>query len=189
MPGLVPPFEDEREGLLAYLAQQRYNLRVSAYGLTDEQARKAASPSALTVGGLIKHLTLTEIGWIDTVLQVEHEGDVEGYLDSFRVTEDETLAGLLDGYDAAAARSESVARDLALDHPVPVPHDAPWFPRDVEAWSLRWVLLHLIEETAKHAGHADIIREAVDGATFYPLMAAVEGWPAADWLQPWEPAS
>ena len=62
-------------------------------------------------------------------------------------------------------------------------------PDDIDAWSVRWVLLHLIEEVARHAGHADIVREAVDGATMYPLMAAAEGWPATDWMQPWEPAS
>ena len=64
---------------------------------------------------------------------------------------------------------------------------APWNPVDVDAWSLRWVLLHLIEETARHAGHADIVREAIDGATAFELLAAVEGWPATDWLKPWAP--
>jgi hypothetical protein len=68
---------------------------------------------------------------------------------------------------------------------VPVPRDAPWFPTDVEAWSLRWVLLQLIQESARHAGHADIVRESLDGATQYELMAAAEGWPATDWLTPW----
>jgi hypothetical protein len=70
---------------------------------------------------------------------------------------------------------------------VPVPRDAPWFPRDVDAWSVRWVLLHLIAETARHAGHADIIREAIDGATAFPLMAAAENWPVTPWMQPWQP--
>jgi hypothetical protein len=55
-------------------------------------------------------------------------------------------------------------------------------------FTLRWVLLHLIEETARHAGHADIVRESIDGATCHSLMAAVEGWPATEWLQPWQPA-
>lgn len=49
------------------------------------------------------------------------------------------------------------------------------------------VLLHIVEETARHAGHADIVRESIDGATMYALMAGAEGWPATDWLQPWEP--
>ena len=69
---------------------------------------------------------------------------------------------------------------------VPVPQGVPWYPDDVDAWSVRWVLLHLIVETARHAGHADIVREAIDGATAFPLMAAAEGWPATPWMQPWE---
>jgi hypothetical protein len=63
----------------------------------------------------------------------------------------------------------------------------PWNRNDLVFWTLRWVLLHLIQETARHAGHADIIRESVDGATSYPLLAAAEGWPATDWLKPWTP--
>lgn len=84
-------------------------------------------------------------------------------------------------------RSPWVAGIPDLDRPVPVPKGVPWFPDDVEAWSVRWVLLHLIEEIARHAGHADIIRESIDGATMYALMAAAEGWPPTDWLKPWEP--
>ena len=76
-----------------------------------------------------------------------------------------------------------------LGHPVPVPAGVPWFPQDVDAWSVRWVALHLIAETARHAGHADIVREAIDGATAFPLLAAAEGWPATPWLTPWEPAA
>ena len=76
-----------------------------------------------------------------------------------------------------------------LDQAVPVPKGVPWFPADVQAWSVRWVLLHLVEETARHAGHADIIREAIDGATMYELIAAAEGWPDTDWLKAWKPAT
>jgi hypothetical protein len=65
----------------------------------------------------------------------------------------------------------------------------PWNRRDMDHWTLRWVLLHLIQETARHAGHADIIRESIDGATMFELMAAVEGWPATDWLTPWTPTT
>ena len=77
--------------------------------------------------------------------------------------------------------------NTSLDAPVPIPKDVPWFPKDIDAWSVRWVVLHLIEETARHAGHADIVRESVDGATMYELMAGAEGWPATEWLQPWSP--
>src|SRR5436190_21339679 len=86
--------------------------------------------------------------------------------------------------------SEAAIAGIAdLDQAVPVPRGVPWFPDDVDAWSVRWVLLHVITETARHAGHADIVREMVDGATAFPLMAAVEGWPATDWMQPWAPAA
>ena len=74
-----------------------------------------------------------------------------------------------------------------LGQAVPVPKGVPWYPDDIDAWSVRWVLLHLIEEIARHAGHADIVRESIDGATMYALMAAAEGWPATDWLTPWQP--
>jgi hypothetical protein len=87
--------------------------------------------------------------------------------------------------EAAGRETEAVIAGIEdLGQAVPVP-DAPWFPKDVEAWSVRWVLLHLIEEVARHAGHADIVRESLDGATCYELLAAAEGWPATDWLQPW----
>ncbi len=85
--------------------------------------------------------------------------------------------------------TEAAIGGLDLDQPVPVPRGVRWFPQDVEAWSVRWVLLHLIEETARHAGHADILRESIDGATAVSLVAAVEGWPASDWVEPWSPAA
>jgi hypothetical protein len=72
---------------------------------------------------------------------------------------------------------------------VPIDHSVPWNPKECDTWSVRWVLLHLVEETARHAGHADIIRETVDGATAYPLMAAAEGWPESDFVKPWAPAA
>lgn len=188
MPGLVRPVTDEREALLAFLAQQRDSVRVSAYGLTDEQARTAGSVSELTIAGLVKHLTAVELSWMDTVLEQESAAKGDDYGSNFQVAADESVRELLERYDDAAKRTESVVAAIEdLGRPVPVPQGVPWFPPDVEAWSVRWVLLHLIEETSKHAGHADIVRESIDGATFYPLMAAAEGWPASPYLQPWEP--
>jgi hypothetical protein len=187
MPGNVPPVADEREGLLGYLAQQRDALRVTAFGLTDDQARATPTVSPLSVGGLIKHVASTERGWMDTVLQ-RPSGSQGAYEDDFRLVDDETLASVLEGYAEVAAETEAIIASIPdLGQAVPVP-DAPWYPDDVDAWSVRWVLLHLIEETARHAGHADIIREAVDGATGFPLLAAAEGWPATEWLQPWTPS-
>ncbi len=192
MPGTVPPVSDEREGLLAYLAQQRYILRLAAYGLTDDQARTRSTASTLSVGGLIKHVTQVERSWVDVILQRERPADEQGYTDGFQLGPDETLAAALADYERCAEETEQAIATVAdLGQPVPVP-DAPWFPRDVTAWSVRWVLLHLIEETARHAGHADIVRECLDGAQAFPLMAAAEGWPETPWMQPWrapEPAA
>ena len=101
---------------------------------------------------------------------------------------DETLAAVLAAYSDAAHETREIVDSISdLGQAVPVPPGVPWFPQDVDAWSVRWVLLHLIAETARHAGHADLVREAVDGATAFPLMAAAEGWPATPWMQPWEP--
>ena len=188
MPGQVRPVKDERDGLNAYLEQMRLVLKISAYGLTDDQARlAAATPSPLTVGGLIKHAASVERGWAATVQERRLDEDYEA---NFRLGPDETLAAAIASYDRSAADTDAVIAGVAdLDQPVPVPKGVPWFPQDLDAWSVRWVLLHLIQETARHAGHADMVREAIDGATAFPLMAAVEGWPETPWMKPWRPSS
>ena len=191
MPGVVAPVIDEREGLLGFLAQQRYLLRLSAFGLTDEQARETPTVSTLSVGGLIKHAALAERRWMHIVLRRPQPADAsraEDHQATFRLTE--SLAEVLALGDAVAQETEAAIASIDdLGYPVPVPRDAPWFPADVDFWSVRWVLLHLIEEVARHAGHADIVRESIDGATAYPLMAAAEGWAPQPWLQPWRPAA
>ncbi len=189
MPGMPRPHDDETTLLLAFVAQQRDLVRTAAFGLTDEQARSTPSESALSVGGLVKHVAAMERGWMDTVLQRPRPSGAEAeaaYGDDMVMGPDDTLTGLLADLDRAGAETEEVVRGLTLDHPVPVP-DEPWFPSDVEAWSLRFVLLHLVEEVARHAGHADILREHVDGATWYGLMAARERLDLGPWVQPWSP--
>ncbi|HYD11090.1 MAG TPA: DinB family protein, partial [Acidimicrobiales bacterium] len=155
------------------------------------QARAVPTAGALSIGGLLKHVATTESFWLDVVLQ-QHEPfsweAADGYMDEFAMSDEESLDAILARYDKVAARTESIVRGLPMDHPVPVP-EAPWFPTDVEAWTLRWVLLHLIQETGRHAGHADIVRESIDGATAFELLAAAEDWPDEPWLQKWQPAS
>jgi hypothetical protein len=191
MPGQAPPLTDERDLLLAYLAQQRDGIRNAAFGLTEEQARLAPTAGTLTIGGLLKHAADAERSWVDLILQRaagSREDREAAYGDSFRLAPGETLAGVLASYQEVADETEAAIGGIEdLDRAVPVPKGVPWFPADVTAWSVRWVLLHLIEETARHAGHADIIRESIDGATMYELVAAAEGWPATDWLTPWAP--
>ncbi|GJF34116.1 hypothetical protein KNE206_68160 [Kitasatospora sp. NE20-6] len=190
MPRVVPPVTDERTALTAYLAHQRRALRVTAYGLTEEQARMAASPSELSIGGLIKHAARCEGFWTDLILQrggTQRETD-ESDTDEFQLAPDETLAEVLAAHAAAAERTDAVISSIPdLGQAVPVPQGAPWIPAEVKEWSIRWVLLHLIQETARHGGHADVIREGIDGATFDPLLAAAEAWPDP-WVRPWEPA-
>jgi hypothetical protein len=197
VPGQAPALTDERELLLAYIDQQRDGIRNAAYGLTDEQARLTPAASSLSIGGLVRHVTAMERSWVDMIVagdepnpsnaatdQAAAEADYE---DWFQLADGQHLSEALADLDAAARRTEAVVRATQLDRPVPVPKGVPWFPDDVEAWSVRWILLHLVEEIGRHAGHADIIRESIDGATMYELMAAAEGWPATDWLTPWTP--
>jgi uncharacterized damage-inducible protein DinB len=197
MPAMPPPVANERQALRDYLLQQNYSYRALAFGLTDEQARARPTVSALSIGALIKHVTGCQRMWMQRVASApdappaddrpveEREAD---YADEFTMRDDETLAELLDRLDAQNAETLRLVETADLDAAVPVPRDAPWFPKDVEAWSVRWVLFHMIEELARHAGQGDIIRESIDGATLYELLAGVEGWPETDWLKPWKPA-
>src|SRR3954471_19071127 len=175
MPGQVRPVADERDGLLSYLAQMRYVLRLTGYGLTPQQLRAAPTASPLSVGGLIKHCASTEESWIDTVRGESREVDYQAYADNFALRDDETIEDVFARYDRIAARTEKTIAEIAdLGRDVPIDHSVPWNPKDLDNWSVRWVLLHLIQETARHTGHADIIRETLDGGTAYPLMAAAE---------------
>jgi hypothetical protein len=195
MPAQAPPVSDERSALRAYLVQQQDAFRAAAYGLTDEQAGRAASPpSTLSVGTLVKHVTQTQASWLACVRAAPapvvddrtQEQRYAAYRDSWTWLEHDTLAAALAAFDDVCADVLRAVDGTDLDVPVPVP-PAPWNPSDVAAWSVRWVWFHLIEELARHAGHADLVREAVDGATMYELVAGREGGPATDWLTPWHP--
>ncbi len=158
----------ERADLLSALATQRYFLRFTARDLTDEQAAQRTTVSALCVGGAIKHVTYTERQWTQFIMvgpsaMASDESAVGSYLDGFRMLEGETLAGLLADYDQVAQHTDDLIRSLPdLDASQPLP-EAPWFEKGA-SWSARKVLLHVIAETSQHAGHADIIRESLDGA-------------------------
>lgn len=159
----------ERADLLASLAKQRYFLRFTTRGLNDEQAARRTTVSALCLGGLIKHVALTERQWArfivegPDVMAFDPATAADTWSVMFQMTDGETLAGLLGQYDKVAAETDELVRtlpDLDVEQPLP---DAPWFERGA-SWSARRVLLHIIAETAQHAGHADILREAIDGA-------------------------
>lgn len=189
MPALAPPVADERAALAAFLRQQQDAFRAVIHGLTDEQAGRAPTPSALAVGTLVKHVTGGQRAWLEQALAAPGVPSTVRGADresAWTWSPDDTVVGVLAAYDEVCRAVQDAVATLDLDTLVPVP-DAPWFPKDIPGWSVRWVWFHLIEELARHAGHADIVREAVDGATMYELVAAVEGWPATPWLTPWQP--
>ncbi|MDT5134523.1 MAG: hypothetical protein QOE41_3834, partial [Mycobacterium sp.] len=115
------------------------------------------------------------------------EEQVASYADDQTMRDDESLEGLLDRLRTQNEQALRVFAEADLDALVPVPRNVPWFPKDVDHWSVRWVGMHLIEEMSRHAGHADIIRESIDGATMYELMAGVEGWSETEWIKPFKP--
>jgi uncharacterized damage-inducible protein DinB len=159
----------ERGDLLQALDKQRGLLRGTTRGLTDEQAARRTTVSELCLGGLIKHVTLTERQWAGFILEGPSamggmdEASMTAWANAFRMLDGETLAGLLEAYEEVARRTDELVATLPdLDAGQPLP-EAPWFEPGA-SWSARRVLMHLIAETAQHAGHADIIRESLDGA-------------------------
>jgi hypothetical protein len=164
--------DSERADVLAMLAETRTFLRLTTNGLTDEQARQRTTVSELCLGGLIKHVTAAERNWAEFVVSGTSamkdfasmtEADWQERADQFQLLPGETLAGVLADYAEAAERTDELVTslpDLSVSHPLP---EAPWFPAGTR-WSARRALLHIVAETAQHAGHADIIRESLDGA-------------------------
>jgi uncharacterized damage-inducible protein DinB len=161
----------ERADILDFLGKHRYFLRYTAEGLSDEQANTRSTVSALTVGGLIKHVTAVERRWAefaqtgggeDTPEETEFTPElIAAWESQFRLDEGETLAGVLAEHEKVAAATDDLVRTLDLDKTYELPA-APWQPPGV-FWSVRRVFLHIAAETAQHAGHADIIRESIDG--------------------------
>jgi len=172
----APPDSGERADLVETLQKHRGLFLVTVEGLTDDQARTRSTVSELTLGGLVKHVAATEKQWARFVQEGPAGGpdidwanvdwsdpppEVAAYADGFRMREDETLAGLLEEYAAVAAATDALVGTVDLDDRQPLPQ-APWFTPG-SSWSARRVFLHMVAETAQHAGHADIIREAIDG--------------------------
>ncbi|MEV4478368.1 DinB family protein [Micromonospora coxensis] len=154
----------ERADLAQTLTRHRDFLRQTVRGLTDEQAAARSTVSELCLGGLVKHVATVEERWARFMVGGAEAMQAEplDWQNAFRMTEGETLAGLLDRYAGIAARTDELIGTLDLDTAWPLPQ-APWFEPGA-SWSARRVLLHMIAETAQHAGHADILRESIDGA-------------------------
>jgi uncharacterized damage-inducible protein DinB len=160
--------DQERADILEALRTQRDFLRYTVRGLSDEQASQPTTVSQLCLGGLIKHVAAVEDNWARFVLggpaamAGSDQAAVADHADSFRMLAGETLEGLLVAYEQVAARTDELVASLPsldLSHPLP---EAPWFPPGAHR-SARRVFIHIVAETAQHSGHADILREALDG--------------------------
>jgi uncharacterized damage-inducible protein DinB len=195
MPGQAPIVGDERDSLRVFLEYHQSSYLALAFGLSDDQARSTPTVSALSIGGLIKHATGVQRSWMERTEAAPDfppqdtrpvEEIVATYQDEYVMREDETLAELLNKFTAQNAETLRILDSADLDTAVPVPQDVPWFPKDINNWTVRWVIHHLINELARHAGQADIIRESIDGATLYELVAGIEGWQETEWIKPWK---
>lgn len=160
----------ERDDLVALLGVRRYFLRNTLRDLDDEQLARRSTVSELCLGGLIKHVASIEDRWArfmvdgpDAFPSEQGEAAFAEHRAGFQMLASDTGESLLRNYEQVAARTDELVRtldDLDVAHPLP---PRPWFPPNTR-WTRRHVILHIIAETAQHAGHADIIREAIDGA-------------------------
>ncbi len=156
----VPPFGDEKTSLQVALDRHRDVVVWKVQGLTDEQLRRPLTPSGTNLLGLVKHLAGVEYVWFCLTFGRPTEPlpfDGDDPEADLRVRPDETTADVLAFYDRARKAADEVIAELSLEA---VGH--AWFGEDV---SMRWVLVDMLEETARHAGHMDILRELTDGAT------------------------
>lgn len=160
-PPLVAP---EREMLEAWLEYHRATLLRKCSGLTEEQLKqRSVPPSSLSLLGLVRHMTEVERGWFRRVLETEEvprlycfDGNEDGDFDD--VDDADVSADLARFRDELASCRLVAARVTDLDSPARPTHPRPQA-------SLRWIYLHMIEEYARHNGHADLLRERIDGAT------------------------
>lgn len=163
---------DELGALLSFIEEQRGGIRRALLGLTEEQAAARPSASELSLSGLLKHVAEVEQGWIARARGEAPavKRDESNWHECFVLVEGETVASQLADWEKVAAETEAFLRSVpSLDDTFALPPD-PWFPPQGRV-SMRWLALHLIRETARHAGHADIVRESLDGATSFELVA------------------
>ena len=157
-----PVTGDEGPMLVSILNKQREVILWKLEGLSDEELRRSMTPSGTNLLGIVKHLAAVEYGWFCTTFGRETEplpfDDTDEDAD-LRVTEDESTEDILAFYRRACDAADLAMSDVGLDG-----EGTAWFGDTV---SMRWVILHMIEETARHAGHADILRELIDGTTGY----------------------
>ena len=163
--GSVGAGSGERADLLEALRTQRYLFLHTVDGLTDEQAAQRPTVSELCLGGLVKHVAAMQTEWCDFIEHgpsVMEDGSVEDHAAGFRMAPGETLDALVEHFHQVSDRTDALLEslpDLEVSQPLP---PAPWFEPGGRR-SARRVFVHLVAEIAQHAGHADILRESIDG--------------------------
>ncbi len=186
----VPTIHDESHGLAEYIDQQLEALRASAFGLTEEQARLTPTRSALSIGGIIKHTSFVIRPPERHEESIPEGGEITedayaAFMDTFALRDDETLAGTIATFDERRTAVVEWVRTSDPDEEITIP-PAPWYGlMESSRARLRYSQAHIVEELARHAGHADIIREQIDGATSLELVLADTGRPATPFARPW----
>ncbi|MFF5975367.1 DinB family protein [Streptomyces sp. NPDC012769] len=162
---------DERGAFLNFIEVQRAAIVRASHGLSEEQAAARPSASELSLSGLIKHCAEVELNWLRLAQQRpnERQRTQETWGEAFRLVDGETVPETLAFWEGVAKETEEFVRSVpSLDDTFPLP-PAPWFPKDGRV-SVRWMLLHLVQEMGRHAGHADIVRESLDGKASFELI-------------------
>ncbi|MGG5257384.1 DinB family protein [Phycicoccus avicenniae] len=184
----APAPDDESTTLVGYVDQQLEALRASVHGLTEEQARSTPCRSALSLAGLLKHVTRGMEGAVALLAGEERVLDAEAYAAyqaAFSLTDDESAAGVLEAFDAARPRYLAALRAADPDAERLEP-PSPWHGiTEPMPARTRYYLTHQVEEMARHAGHADILREQVDGEAVPRLVLSRLGAPANAFFQPY----
>jgi uncharacterized damage-inducible protein DinB len=148
--------------LTGWLDWQRATVRLKCAGLTNEQAQSAPLPSSprMTVATLVAHLRWVELAWFEVSFLGAQALAIQDPLE-LPPDPNASLNRLLDEYDAQCARSREIVASHQLDDL------EAWAPPGLDLVSLRWIVTHLVEETARHLGHLDALRELIDGTTSY----------------------
>lgn len=184
MPLFPATTSTEKANLLEWIDAELVNARSIAHGLTADQLRSRPVPSSeLTLGWLILHIGEVAESWLGRAAAAPAPPDTGRSLPEAyawaetvnRVDPDATIEEILAEYDRRCAAGLELLRAADLDAEVPVPAEMPWYPPDQAPFNGRWVALHALNEIARHSGHADILREAIDGRTMYDLIAEDQG--------------
>lgn len=179
MPFLTPQADGELDVLKTYVLQQFAQIRSTAHGLTNDQAHSTPTASSLNISGLLLHTAQVGLFWTSAVLAAPNRLPLDSAEAEDRSTEtlsadSRLLPDILEHFDQSVQEIKHNLESITdLNVLVPTP-ESPWIPENITHWEARWCLQHVIAELARHAGHADIIRETIDGKGSYELNALAD---------------